>query len=65
MNRIDLACLLLQYERKISDRIPILLLIHQDEQAAMEACLSHDQDLIQFVSIQLFHKYSYNIRNYH
>ena len=65
MNRIDLACLLLQYERKISDRIPILLLIHQDEQAAMEACLSHDQDLIQFVSIQLFNKYSYNNRDSH
>ena len=62
MNRIDLTCLLLQYERKISDRIPLLLLIHQEEQAAMEACLSHDQDLIKFVSVQLYNKYSHDER---
>lgn len=54
--RIDLACLLLQYEKKVADRVPMLLMIKEYEKAAAEACFSHDSDLIQFTAIQLFLK---------
>ena len=53
-NRGELANLFLQYERKVADRVPVLLVINQFEKAASEAFYSHDQDLIQFVSLQLF-----------
>mgnify|MGYP004658897839 FL=1 len=54
--RTDLACLLLQYESRVSDSLPLYLLMNENARAAKEAADSRDADLMTFTAVQLYLK---------
>ena len=56
-HRVELACMLLQYEKDIQNRVPVLMAMNQEERAALEVADSHDPDLMQFVAVQIFNRY--------
>lgn len=61
-HRVELACLLLQYEKDIKDRVPVLMAMNQEERAALEVAESQDPDLLQFVAIQIFNRFFFDWR---
>ena len=52
--RGELACLLLQYEPLVSNRLPLYLLMGENGRAVKEATESGDEDMIAFVAVQLY-----------
>lgn len=57
--RSELACLLLQYEPRVSDRLPLYLLMGEYGRAVKEAAESGDEDMMTFVAVQLYLKWAW------